>query len=130
MPRHITLRAENVAKFSPSTSSVTTSSGDTISYDVLVVAAGIQVNWENISGGLSSALADPLSGVSSIYSYNTCDKTWHDIEAMRTGKAIFTQPAGPVKCAGGNLRASLSVQTVGNSWHSPSENYVVGLGPL
>ncbi|KAF8507244.1 hypothetical protein JB92DRAFT_2961374 [Gautieria morchelliformis] len=100
VPPHITLRPENVATFSPSTSSVTTSSGDTISYDILVVAAGIQINWESISGGLSGALADPLSGVSSIYSYNTCDKTWHDIEAMRTGKAIFTQPAGPVKCAG------------------------------
>ncbi|KAF8590555.1 FAD/NAD(P)-binding domain-containing protein [Ramaria rubella] len=97
---HITLRSENVVAFSPNTSSVTTSSGDTISYDVLIVAAGIQINWDTISGGLPHALADPSSGVSSIYSYNTCDKTWHDIDAMRTGKAIFTQPAGPVKCAG------------------------------
>jgi sulfide:quinone oxidoreductase len=38
--------------------------------------------------------------VSSIYSYDTCDKTWADIEAFRGGKAIFTQPAGVIKCAG------------------------------
>ncbi|KAF8520228.1 FAD/NAD(P)-binding domain-containing protein [Hysterangium stoloniferum] len=100
VPDHITLIPENVVSFSPKTSSVTTTSGNSISYDVLVVAAGIQINWDSINGGLRRALADPSSGVSSIYSYETCDKTWNDIESMRTGKAIFTQPAGPVKCAG------------------------------
>lgn len=77
-----------------------------MSYDILVVAAGLQINWNNIPG-LPSALADPNSNVSSIYSFETCDKTWRDIEAMRTGKAIFTQPAGIVKCAGGEPRLSL-----------------------
>jgi hypothetical protein len=111
-------------------SSVTTSSGGTVSYDILVVAAGIQINWDAISGGLPEALADPSSGVSSIYSYDTCDKTWHDIDAMRTGKAIFTQPAGPVKCAGGNL-LMLDGQTLFLILlHSTAENYVDGVGPL
>ena len=109
VPPHISLRSEKVTAFSPKTSSVTTSSGSTISYDVMVVAAGIQINWDVISGGLPQALADPSSGVSSIYSYETCDKTWHDIEAMRTGKAIFTQPAGPVKCAGGNTLICITI---------------------
>ena len=110
---------------------MTTSSGNTLLYDILVVAAGIQINWEGISGGLSSALANPLSGVSSIYSYNTCDKTWHDIEAMRTGKAIFTQPAGPVKCAGGKLPRFLEhLKLLVTTKRSPSENLVVGLGPF
>ena len=101
IPNHINLVPENVASFSPKENSVTTTSGSKLSYDVLVVAAGIQTNWDNISG-LSRALADPSSGVSSIYSYQTCDKVWGEIEGMRTGKALFTQPAGVVKCAGGN----------------------------
>lgn len=130
MPPHITLRSENVTTFSPKTSSVTTTSGETISYDILVVAAGIQANWENISGGLSGALADPLSGVSSIYSYNTCDKTWQDIEAMRTGKAIFTQPSGPVKCAGGTAFCFHEKKLFVTIKCSPSENHVVGVGPF
>jgi sulfide:quinone oxidoreductase len=67
------------------------------------VSAGLKINWNAISG-LSKALADPVSGVSSIYSYDTCDKVWNDIEALRMGKAIFTQPAGVIKCAGGNLK--------------------------
>lgn len=79
---------------------MTTASGRDLSYDILVVAAGLQINWNAIKG-LPEALADPKSGVSSIYSYNTCDKTWDDIEGLRSGKAIFTQPAGVIKCAGG-----------------------------
>jgi eukaryotic sulfide quinone oxidoreductase len=79
---------------------VRTSTGRTIAYDALVVAMGLQVKFDAI-GGLSKALADPSSGVSSIYSYETCDKVWEDIDALRTGRAIFTQPQGIIKCAGG-----------------------------
>ncbi|TFK29903.1 sulfide-quinone oxidoreductase [Coprinopsis marcescibilis] len=96
---HVTLIPENVATFTPTASSVTTTEGRTLGYDTLVVATGLGINWDGIKG-LSSALADPTSGVSSIYSYNTCDKVWDDIEGLRSGNAIFTQPAGVIKCAG------------------------------
>ncbi|KZT11374.1 sulfide-quinone oxidoreductase [Laetiporus sulphureus 93-53] len=99
IPPHLAFVHENVSTFSPESSSVTTVSGRSISYETLVVAAGLQTNWGNITN-LPKALADPTSGVSSIYSYDTCDKVWHDIEALRSGKAIFTQPAGVIKCAG------------------------------
>ncbi|KXN82079.1 Sulfide:quinone oxidoreductase, mitochondrial [Leucoagaricus sp. SymC.cos] len=99
VPKHITLISDNVKSFAPNSSIVTTTSGRDISYDILVVAAGLQVNWNGIKG-LSEALMDPKSGVSSIYSYNTCDKAWDDIESLRSGKAVFTQPAGIIKCAG------------------------------
>ena len=56
----------------------------------------------NKIAGLESALSDPArSKVSSIYSYDTCDKVWRDIEALRSGNAIFTQPTGVIKCGGG-----------------------------
>ncbi|KAJ3509231.1 hypothetical protein NMY22_g16362 [Coprinellus aureogranulatus] len=99
IPSHLTLIPENVATFSPATNSVDTTTGRSVSYDTLVVAAGLQINWDNIQG-LSQALIDPSSGVSSIYSYSTCDKVWSDIEGLRNGNAIFTQPAGVIKCAG------------------------------
>jgi eukaryotic sulfide quinone oxidoreductase len=102
IPSHIAHIPENVSTFSPTTSAVTTSTGRTINYDALVVATGLQTNWDSIPG-LSKALADPTSGVSSIYSYETCDKVWNDIESLRSGKAIFTQPAGIIKCAGGKV---------------------------
>ncbi|KAF9532942.1 FAD/NAD(P)-binding domain-containing protein [Crepidotus variabilis] len=99
VPKHIDHIPENVKIFSPDSSTVTTSSGRNISYDTLVVAAGLQINFGAIKG-LSEALTDPKSGVSTIYSYDTCDKTWSDIENLKKGPAIFTQPSGIIKCAG------------------------------
>ncbi|QRV86313.1 sulfide-quinone oxidoreductase [Ceratobasidium sp. AG-Ba] len=99
IPSHIAHHPSHVSKFSPDNNSVTTTSGETLTYDTLVVAAGLQINWSAIEG-LEKALADPRSGVSSIYSYDTCDKAWKDIDALREGRAIFTQPAGVIKCAG------------------------------
>lgn len=104
IPAHLAYIKENVASFAPEASSVTTSSGRTIGYESLVVATGLQINWGNIKG-LPKALADPASGVSSIYSYETCDKVWQDIDSLRSGHAVFTQPAGVVKCAGGAFLA-------------------------
>lgn len=99
-PPHIAHIKENVAMFSPTTSSVTTSAGRAITYEALVIAAGLKINWGAIAG-LPQALVDPASGVSSIYSFDTCDKTWENIDSLRHGNAIFTQPAGVIKCAGG-----------------------------
>jgi NADPH-dependent 2,4-dienoyl-CoA reductase/sulfur reductase-like enzyme len=100
IPSHIVHIPENVRNFSPATSAITTESGRSITYDYLVVSTGLQINWDAITG-LSKALVDPSSGVSSIYSYETCDKVWNDIETLRSGNAVFSQPAGIIKCAGG-----------------------------
>ncbi|CAE6532467.1 unnamed protein product [Rhizoctonia solani] len=99
IPSHIAHHQNHVTKFSPESNSVTTNSGQTLTYDTLVVAVGLQTNWSAIDG-LEKALADPKSGVSSIYSWDTCDKAWRDIDSLREGRAIFTQPAGVIKCAG------------------------------
>lgn len=100
IPGHISLVSENVKTFSPNSSSITTTTGRNIAYDVLVVAAGLQTNFDAIKG-LPAALDDPSSGVSTIYSYKTCDKVWTDIENLQSGNAVFTQPVGVIKCAGG-----------------------------
>lgn len=88
-----------VANFSPNDNAVTLGNGDKVNYEQLVVAPGIQVNFDSIPG-LREALADKSSLVSSIYGYDSCSKVWPTIEAFERGHAIFTHPAGPVKCAG------------------------------
>jgi sulfide:quinone oxidoreductase len=103
IPPHISHIAENVKSFYPETSSIKTTSGREISYDSLVVAAGLKINWGGVAG-LQQALTDPSSGVSSIYSYDTCDKVRNDVDALRSGNAIFTQPAGIIKCPGGKSK--------------------------
>ncbi|KAF9653090.1 FAD/NAD-P-binding domain-containing protein [Thelephora ganbajun] len=99
IPSHLSYIVDSVKSFEPKSSSITTSVGRRISYDNLVVAAGLQINWNAVQG-LTKALADPNSGVSSAYSYDTADKVWSDVQALRSGRAIFTQPAGIIKCAG------------------------------
>lgn len=97
----------HAAKFTPQSNKVTLDDGREVTYDHLVVAAGIKTRWDAVKG-LEQALRDPLgSKVSSIYSYDTCDKTWDLIESMPKRdaasdklRALFTQPFGPVKCAG------------------------------
>ncbi|KIY03051.1 uncharacterized protein Z520_01517 [Fonsecaea multimorphosa CBS 102226] len=90
---------EGVSTFSPEENQITLSNGDRLGYDQLVVVPGITVNFDSIKG-LPEALADPDSRVSSIYGYDTCNKVFGTISGLREGNAIFTQPAGTVKCAG------------------------------
>lgn len=78
--------------------------GDKLAYDQLVVAPGIKIDYGAIKG-LPEALADSSSPVSTIYGYETVDKVFRTFEAHRKGKAIFTQPAGLIKCAGAPQKA-------------------------
>ncbi|HEU4513465.1 MAG TPA: FAD/NAD(P)-binding oxidoreductase [Nocardioidaceae bacterium] len=81
----------------PEARTVTTDAGATISYDYLVVAPGIQLDWDKVPG-LVQALETPY--VSSNYKYELAPKTWERIRALRSGTAVFTMPAGLIKCAG------------------------------
>ena len=87
-----------VSSFSPTTNSLSTPTS-TITYDYLVVAPGLQSNFSAIPG-LLEGLKDPEGPVSSIYQYASVEKAWKNIKEFKKGKAIFTQPAGIIKCAG------------------------------
>ena len=81
----------------PERNQVRTRDGQAIGYAFLVVAPGIQLNWERIHGLRESVGRD---GVCSNYSYQTVDSTWESIRNFTGGTALFTQPGTPVKCAG------------------------------
>lgn len=86
-----------VAAVKPEQHVVKLGSGEEVSYDYLVVAPGIQIDWNKIPG-----LVETLgkNGVCSNYSYETVNGTWEMISQFKGGQAIFTQPATPVKCGG------------------------------
>lgn len=86
-----------VKSFNPDENQVTTKENGNISYNYLVVAAGIQINWTGIKG-LSRNVGK--KGICSNYSYKTVDSTWENIRNLGKGKAIFTQPSTPIKCGG------------------------------
>lgn len=91
--------SQSVGSFAPEENTVTLSNGDKVNYEHLVVVPGIHVNFNSIKG-LPEALANPDSLVSSIYGYDHCDKVFGTIQKLKKGDAIFSQPAGVLKCAG------------------------------
>lgn len=86
-----------VAEFLPDQNTVTLRSGKRCTYDFLVVAAGIQVDWDKVKG-----LRENLGreGVCSNYGYDTVNTTWEAIRNFKGGDAVFTHPATPIKCGG------------------------------
>ncbi len=99
IPAGATWIKDKVASFDPENNSVTLQSSEIISYDYMIVAAGIQIDW-NLIPGLAESIGKPGTGVCSNYSYETVDSTWESIRNLRGGTAIFTQPNTPIKCAG------------------------------
>ena len=85
--------------FAPEQNSLTLEDGSQLSYEQLVVVPGISLDFGSVKG-LDQALEDPDSLVSTIYDYRYCDKAHRTIKSFTSGHAIFTQPAGVVKCAG------------------------------
>lgn len=83
--------------FDPENNTVVTIDGENIEYDYLVVAAGIQINWNKVKG-LKEAIGK--KGVCSNYSYEYVDSTWESIQSFQGGTAIFTHPNTPIKCGG------------------------------
>lgn len=99
IPAGTTWLQDAVASMDPDSNSLTTKSGQTLTYDYLVVAAGIQIDWNAIPG-LAESVGKPGTGVCSNYSYETVDSTWNNIANFKGGTAIFTQPSTGIKCAG------------------------------
>jgi sulfide:quinone oxidoreductase len=97
IPRGADWIQESVAEFRPAENAIVTSGGQTITYDYLVVALGIQIDWGKIPG-----LAEGLgrNGLCSNYSYQHVDYTWECIRNFRGGTALFTMPSTAVKCGG------------------------------
>lgn len=88
---------DRVRDFDPAAHEVELDGGERLGYEQLVVALGIQLDWDKIDGA-----ADALGqgGVCSNYRYDLVDSTWRTLDSVTEGNAIFTFPSTPVKCAG------------------------------
>ena len=88
---------EAAAEFHPEDKKFVTDQGNEYTYDYLVVAAGIQINWDAVKG-LEGNVGE--HGICSNYTYDTVDTTWDTLRHFRGGNAIFTFPDTAIKCAG------------------------------
>ena len=88
---------DSVLSFQPEENAIILKSGNKLYYEYLIVAPGIQLNWNEIKG-LEENLGK--NGVCSNYSFETAPYTFECIKKSKSGKAIFTSPHTPVKCGG------------------------------
>lgn len=86
----------------PESRRITLDDGSRVEYGWLVVATGLQINWDAIEG-LNDALG--RYGVTSNYRVDTAPYTWRCIQDFAGGRALFTQPQMPIKCAGAPQKA-------------------------
>jgi sulfide:quinone oxidoreductase len=102
MPSAVTWVKQAAASFAPESNEVALADGSSLRYRVLIVCPGIKLNWDGVAG-LSEALGK--NGVTSNYRYDLAPYTAQLASALRGGRALFTQPPMPIKCAGAPQKA-------------------------
>ncbi len=93
-----------VRGFAPDANIVMLTSGNSVTYDCLVICPGLVCDWDAIAG-LKDALGE--NGVCSNYAPRFAEYTWECQRTLKPGaKALFTQPAAPIKCPGAPFEAA------------------------
>ena len=102
MPKGVSWIRAACAGFDPERNEIILEDGERVGYDVLVVSPGLKLDWDGIEG-----LRDTLgkNGVTSNYLFDMAPYTWELVQSMSRGRAIFTQPPMPIKCAGAPQKA-------------------------
>ncbi|KWT11446.1 NAD(P)/FAD-dependent oxidoreductase [Pseudomonas savastanoi] len=91
-----------VATFEPQHNTLTLAGGRTLGYQQLVVCPGLKLDWAAIDGLVETLGAN---GVTSNYRYDLAPYTWKLVQGLKQGRALFTQPPMPIKCAGAPQKA-------------------------
>lgn len=86
-----------VTSVEPDDNRVLLDDGRSVTYDFLVVAPGMKLDWDRVEG-LREALGS--NGVCSNYSPQYAPYTWQCLQQFSGGNAVFTQAPSPIKCAG------------------------------
>ncbi len=102
MPKGVTWIRAAATGFDPDHRKVMLDTGKAIAYQYLVVAPGLKLNWQAIPG-LEETLGK--NGVTSNYRFDLAPTTWSLVQSLKHGRAIFTQPPMPIKCAGAPQKA-------------------------
>ena len=102
IPAGVEWIAQSVTGFEPDDNSVSLDNGTSLTYGHLVVAPGLKLDWAAVEG-LEETLGK--NGVTSNYRYDLAPYTWQLVQGLNSGKALFTQPPMPIKCAGAPQKA-------------------------
>ncbi len=97
IPNGVKWIKQSVTGFKPENNQVILNDDSSIEYEYLVVCPGLQLDWGRVEG-LEETIGKNC--VCSNYLRQYAEYTWECIQNFSGGKAIFTQPAMPIKCAG------------------------------
>ncbi|TCP10092.1 bifunctional protein tyrosine phosphatase family protein/NAD(P)/FAD-dependent oxidoreductase [Caldimonas thermodepolymerans] len=102
LPRGVHWIKAAVAAFEPEQDLVILDGCRVVAYQQLVVCPGLKLDWHAIEG-LPGTLG--RHRVTSNYRYDLAPYTWQLVRELRGGRAVFTQPPMPIKCAGAPQKA-------------------------
>lgn len=100
-PKGVEWIQDSVLTVDSASSFLELASGARVTYDHLIVCPGIQKDFDRVPG-LRAALSTP--SVASHYDVDLISKASRLLRDLRSGTAIFTQPAGPATCAGASQK--------------------------
>ena len=95
IPKGVDWIRDRVTDFQPESNGVTTAASGNLTYDALVIAAGIQSDIDALPG-----LREALSTDNVCSNYIDPRKTFEVLKRFKGGNALFTQPATPLRCGG------------------------------
>ena len=102
IPKGATWLQTSVTGFNPAANMVELGGGSRLRYRLLIVATGNRLDFDSIPG-LSATLGK--NGVTSNYRFDLAPYTWQLVSELAEGRALFTQPPMPIKCAGAPQKA-------------------------
>lgn len=102
LPPAVSLFKNKAEEFDPDANTLYLDTGCILKYDYLVVCPGLQLDFDKVKG-LKETLGQ--NNVCCNYSPEHVEYTWQTIQKITFGKAIFTQPPMPIKCAGAPQKA-------------------------
>lgn len=110
IPKGVHWLKSAVAAFEPKDDAVILDGCRVVKYTRLIVCPGLKLDWNKVEG-----LVETLgkNGVTSNYRYDLAPYTWELVRNMKDGRAIFTQPPMPIKCAGAPQKA---MYLSGDAW--------------
>lgn len=105
LPSGVRWLQAGAANIDPEVQQVTTTEGEVVDYDYLILATGLELHYEGIEGMSRDLIGQ--NGIGSVYAGpEEAEATWREMDRFTEtgGTALFTRPATEMKCAGAPLK--------------------------
>lgn len=111
MPSGVKWVKDSVVELDADAQVAKTEKGQSISYDYLILAPGLQMNFDKLEGISRDRLGE--DNVHCIYDLEGAVKTWESLQALAKqgrGKLLFTDINTPIKCGGAPKKINLMAE--------------------